>query len=147
MRQVARHVHIVLFEEDNLPFELLVPRRPEDLLYELLARFVAGVRLAGEDDLHWPTRLIPDFVEPVRVAEQQRGSLVSGEAAGKADRQRLGVEQRLHAGVNMRAPVPGVHALTCEVDKIVLQLPVYLPQLTIGCLAQTFPYRGIVQTL
>ena len=69
-----------------------------DLGDQLLAAVVARVGLAGEDELHRPVLVVDDGRQPVEVAEEQGAALVGGEAAGEADRQRLGVEHLVGAG-------------------------------------------------
>ena len=54
----------------------------------------AGMRLAGEDDLHRPLGRVQDPRQPLGIVEDQLGPLVAGEAAREPDRQRLGLEQR-----------------------------------------------------
>jgi hypothetical protein len=51
------------------------------------------MRLAGENDLHRAARRIEESARAVRVMEDQRGPLISGEAAGEANRQRVAIEQ------------------------------------------------------
>ena len=48
------------------------------------------MRLAGEEDLHRPLRLVEQALEPVRLAEEQGRPLVGREPAGEADRERRG---------------------------------------------------------
>ena len=59
-----------------------------DTLDEQFAFVVVRMRLPCEDELHGPLRIVEDFIQPVDILEQQRGALVGGEPASKADSQR-----------------------------------------------------------
>ena len=94
------------------------PHELGPLAHERLTRPVVRMRLAREDQLHGPLRTREDAGEPLAIVEQERGSLVGGEAAREAERQRVGMEDRLHAplpqprrsvrGFLPAQPVPGV---------------------------------------
>ena len=47
------------------------------------------MRLAGEDELHRALRIGQEAQQPFRIVQQQVGPLVGGEAARKAQRQRI----------------------------------------------------------
>ncbi|MNW11134.1 hypothetical protein D3C71_2085090 [compost metagenome] len=47
--------------------------------------------LAGEQKQHRAVGIADDLAQPLRIMEEQRGTLVGGEAAGEADDQQVGV--------------------------------------------------------
>ena len=57
----------------------------------------AGCALPGKNNLDRPLLVLEDCAEPIEIAKQQIGALVSGEPTGKADGERLRVEQLLDA--------------------------------------------------
>ena len=67
---------------------------------------VGGMRLAREDDLHRAVGVVEQPRQPLGIAEEQRRALVGGEAAGEADGQRVGVEQRMRRARSQSAPRP-----------------------------------------
>ena len=58
--QEVRHVQVVVVDERDPPGEHRIGRAPVDLLQVMFARFVGGMRLAGEDDLNGPARGVED---------------------------------------------------------------------------------------
>ncbi len=77
-----------------MPAELWHARVLVDLADEVLAGRVGGVRLAGEDQLHWAIRIVEQPRQSLRITEDQCRALIGGEAPGEAERQRVGIEQR-----------------------------------------------------
>jgi hypothetical protein len=65
-------------------------------LDQQLARLVGRVGLAGKDNLHRAFGPVDRRSSRSNRADQP-GALVGGEAAGKPDRQRVGVEQHAEA--------------------------------------------------
>ena len=57
-----------------------------------LPRLVRRMGLAGDDELHRALRIGQQAQQSLRVVQQQVRSLVGGEAARKAQRQRVGIE-------------------------------------------------------
>ena len=68
-----------------------MPDRPAGLS----ALGVLRVGLSGEDELYGLFLVCQEFHDPARVPEQQVAAFVAGEPSGKADRQRLGIENFL----------------------------------------------------
>ena len=60
---------------------------------ESLSSLVRRMRLAGDDELHRTLGIGQQAKQPRRVVEQQVGPLVGGEAARKAQRQGVGIEE------------------------------------------------------
>ena len=77
-----------------MPGEARIVPQVGDALDQLLAGLVGRVGLAGEDELHRVVGVVDQFEEVIEVLEEQVGPLVRGEPAGKADRQRVGIEHR-----------------------------------------------------
>ena len=92
--QEVRDVQIVVVDERDAAGEHRIGRALVDLLEVMFARFVRGMRFAGEDDLDRPARRVQNPEQPVGVAEDQLWPLVAGEPARETDRQRVGIEQR-----------------------------------------------------
>ena len=68
----------------------------DDLLDERLAGLVLGMGLAGIENLQ-AAGLGGDLQQPLGIGEQQVGALVGGGAAGKAQREHLGIEHQAGA--------------------------------------------------
>src|SRR5208283_3501591 len=90
--ELARHVHVVVLDEDDLARERLFLGPADDALNQLLAHAIFGVGLAAEDDLDRTVGRADEIRQPFHVLQDQTGPLVSGEPAGEADRQRTQVE-------------------------------------------------------
>ena len=84
--------HVVVGEEHEAVAHAGLAGELLDLLDQLLAGRVGGVRLAGEDELHRPVGVVEHRHQPLGLRQQQRRPLVGGETASEADRQRVGVE-------------------------------------------------------
>ena len=65
-----------------------------DAMQVMLACVVGGVGLSGKDELHRAFGGVQNAAEPLRVAEDQLGTFVTGEASCETDRKRIRVEQR-----------------------------------------------------
>ena len=92
LHHLARHLHVVVFQEDHVFPEVGIARELHDLADVALARLVLGMGLAGDDDLHRHVLVQQNALEPLDVAEQQRGALVGGEAAREPDGESVGIE-------------------------------------------------------
>ena len=68
-----------------------------DLLQHLLAGFVAGMRLAGKNELHRTLGIVHHGSQLFDVGQNQIGPLVGGEAARKSDGQRIRTEHPAQA--------------------------------------------------
>jgi hypothetical protein len=79
------------------PAKFAVLAQVNDLLDEAFAVVVARMRLAGENELHGALLVLDQFDDVVELLENQRRAFVGGEAAGKADGQRVGIQQLIEA--------------------------------------------------
>ena len=94
LRQEVRDMQIVVVDERDPSAVGRIDRVAVNLLQVVLARVVGGMRFAREENLHVPARRDRMRIEPRRIAENQLGPLVAGEAAREADGERTRVEQR-----------------------------------------------------
>ncbi len=151
LHEVPAHVDIVILDEDDAPGEALVPVQPGDILQQVLARVVARVGLAGEDELDWHDRVIDQPGETLAMAEDQRGALVGGEATGEAERQRLateGVTSLLEGGRRLAAALALTGTATAgEVEQPRFQRLVCLPQLAVVNAGDARPHLGLATAL
>ena len=60
----------------------------------VLAGLIRRMRLAGEHELNRMLRIGENPRQPFRIVQQQVGPFVGGEPARKAERQRVGIEDR-----------------------------------------------------
>ena len=60
-----------------------------------LSRRVRGMGLARKDELHWFLRIGQQAQQSLGIAQQQVRSFVGGEAAGKAQCQRVRIKEML----------------------------------------------------
>ncbi len=82
----------IILHKGDPPAKARILRGFEDMLEDLLARIVRGVRLACEDDLHRSGVVVDDLLQPVEIMQDQIGAFVGGHAPGEADRQDIGIE-------------------------------------------------------
>src|SRR5262249_23363927 len=85
-------VDVVVFDENKLVAELRVAHHLRDLLEHAFARLIERMRFAGKNKLDGALRVVDHRCEAFDVGENQIGALVCGEAARKADRERVGAE-------------------------------------------------------
>ena len=81
-------MEVIVVDEGDAAGELRIDGAAIDLLDVVLAGFVGGMSLAGEDELHGPAGGGQDAHQTVGVLEDELRALVAGEAAGEADGQR-----------------------------------------------------------
>ena len=93
--QVACHINIVVFQENNLPPESVTAREAVDLLDQRFARPIGRVRLARENDLHRAPGIVHDAVQAFRVAEDERRPFVCRETPRETDNQGIRVQHTL----------------------------------------------------
>jgi hypothetical protein len=85
-----------------------------DVLNQALASLVGRVGLSGEDELHGAVPVVQQPLQSLQVTEYEGSSFVRGEAARKADDERVGVEKRagaqhllrIHHALNTPLPRP-----------------------------------------
>ena len=85
-------VDVVVFDEDELVGKLRVTHHLCDLLQHPLARVVARMCFAGEDELHRTLRVVDHGRKHFNISQNQISSFVCGKAAGKSDRERIRTE-------------------------------------------------------
>ena len=90
--KAAAYGDVVVLDERHAPTNLRTPGELHDLLDELLALVVGGVRLAGEHQLHGPLRGQQQRLEAFGLRQEQRRPLVGGEAPSEPDGEYVGVE-------------------------------------------------------
>jgi hypothetical protein len=82
--------------------QVVSPRELEDLAQQLLSQLVAGMGLAGEDDLNGAVRIAENVREAFRVTQEQRRALVGDESPDEANGERVGVKERIRGGKTRR---------------------------------------------
>ena len=88
----SANLDVVVFNKHQVPLQLAVLGEVGDFLDEPFPVLIGGMGFAGENKLHGPLGILGEFYHFLKVIENQRGALVRGKAAGKADGQGLGVE-------------------------------------------------------
>src|SRR6516165_5662498 len=91
---MLRNDHVVVGNEDDVRTHFWPAYELNPLLDHCPSRFVGGMRLAGDDELHGELRIAEYAGQAVRVVEQERWTLVGCKAAREAEGQRLGIEWR-----------------------------------------------------
>src|SRR6266496_3117711 len=92
LHKAAGNVAVVVLQENDAIFQPGFTAESVNFLYKRLACFVARMRFAGENELHWPRSIIHQSLQSLLVTEQKRAALVSGETARKSDGQNFLVE-------------------------------------------------------
>ena len=139
-------MEVVVVHERHPPGEQRIERSPVHPLQVMFAHVVGWMRLAREDDLNRAPRAIQDAGEPLGVVKDELRPLVTGEAAGKADRQRVGFEQRAGGDDARSADVLVRPALTRplahEGEEVALERPADSPQLVVRYRQNAIPKSG-----
>ena len=108
-----------------------------------LTASISRVRLAGKDKDHRVLRIIDDLGEPLKVGKEEVRSLVSGEAATKADEQRLRGERleeaHQHGGILIEVSHVCLVATAEVLDQTTLELQSPLPDVLVGSLPDLVP--------
>ena len=99
--------HVVVVEEHDVRPRVGPGRELRPLLDQRLALLVARMRLAGDDELNGSLGIGEQAQQARRIREQKIRSLVGGEAAGEAQRQRIRME---HARARFGRPRRGFRA-------------------------------------
>ena len=103
---LPRDVNIVVLDENQVPLQFAEFAQVNDVLDVALAFVIARMRLAGEDELDGPLLVLGQLHDVLELLENQRRAFVSGEAAGEADRQRVGIEQLIERDeIALREPL------------------------------------------
>ena len=113
---------VVVVEVDDAAGDLGVGLHGEQALDEPLAVVVARMRLAGEDHLDRAVPVAEQRDRAVDRAQQQVEALVGRDAAGEAERERIGIERlggRAHVLERVAAPeAVGDAALAHELEQL-----------------------------
>src|SRR5258706_4971179 len=109
-------MQVVILEQQDLAFELRHARDTVQLADDILPGYVCRVRLAREDEQDGSRFITENRAQPVEILEQQRGALVSREAARETHGQyvridRIGVAQQ---AVEMRFRTVVAEMLACH---------------------------------
>src|SRR6266513_5546076 len=96
LNKTPRDVAVVIFEKNDAVFESHFTSEFVNLLDHRFARFVTRMRLACENELHRPCRIVEQSLQTFPVAKQERAAFISRETPGKADRQNFRIEHTIH---------------------------------------------------
>src|SRR5262249_10896679 len=90
---LARDVHVIIFEEDQVALEIAVFAEVNNVLNIALSVVIAGMSFAGKDELNRAVLVAGQFDDVFELLEDQGRALIRGEAAGKANGQSVRIEQ------------------------------------------------------
>ena len=97
LAESARDVAVVVLNKDDAVLQARFAREFVDFLDQPLACFIARMRFAGENELHWACRIIRQSLQSFLVAEQKRAALISGETARKTDGQNFRIKDAIYS--------------------------------------------------
>ena len=144
-------MRIVILDEDDPVRQVVVARVLVDFLDDPLAALVLGVRLAGEDELHGPLRIVDELEQPVGLGEKEAAALVGREAPREADREDLGIEDAVHLPQLRRALAEALalppHPLARERHEPALELLVRVPEHLVGDAVDAQPVVHVGEVL
>ena len=107
--------------------------------------------LAGEYELNGEILVVDNLREALKVGEKQVGTLVGGEATGKADDEGVGVDfvDNFHhgRGITLVGEPFLLEIALHEVDELVLHRAAHVPDFLVLYLEDTFPVFGVVGVL
>src|SRR4029453_18388343 len=135
LNEEVRDMEVVGVPENHPPGEQRIERSPVHPLQVMFAHVVGWMRLAREDDLNRAPRAIQDAGESLSVVKEELRPLVAGEAAGKADCQRVGFCERAGCHDSRSADTffrPALaRSLSHEGEEETLKAPADGPQLVV----------------
>ena len=120
------------------------------LLQDRLGSPVLRVSLSGKDELHRPVLVVHQSQKPIEVRKDKVPAFILSNAAGKADRQRIRVEQpggvRPFVDRILATDLLLEGATTDECDQKVLERDVLLPDLASSLVATLAHARSCVRS-
>src|SRR5205814_6185713 len=126
-------VTVIVLKKDDAIFQARLAAQFVNFLNKRLAGFIARMRFACEDELHWARGIVHQSLQSLLVAEQKCGALVSGEAARKTDRQNFRVKNAIDVANGLRGLAQSFTALSFaiadKVDQAAFELLMCLPKL------------------
>ena len=144
LHQVARDVHVVIFNEYHAGAHIFALAEFHDVLDVAFAAVVPGVGFAGEDKLEGAITVLQEFDEAFLVAEQKGGAFVGGEAAGEADGEGFGIEDFIDAGDvgggGAAAGELGAQAVAHEGDEVFAAAFMGAPEFGVGYFFDAIPH-------
>ena len=94
LHQLLGQPHAVVAQEHNVEAGPWLPDELYSFLNQGLPCLVCGMGLTDPDELHQALRVCEHATEALWLLQQESGSLVGGEAPGKAERQRVRSKER-----------------------------------------------------
>lgn len=76
LHEITSDIHVVILDEDDAILKSGILRQFDDILYEFLALRICRMSLAGDDHLDRGLLVVEDRVEAIRIAEDERCTLV-----------------------------------------------------------------------
>ncbi len=149
--QVASHLDIIVFQENDLAPECIAAREPVNLLNEGFTRPVGRMGFSCKDNLHRTFRIVQDAPQVFGVAEDQRGALISGEAPCETNNEGVAIQHVFKLGhldgTFAQAQVVTLQIATGIIDQRLLPLQVCLPQLLVRNLCDCIPEIGFIHVI
>src|SRR5271157_1381100 len=149
--QVASHIYVVVFQEDNFSPECIAAREAVNLLDQRFAWPVSRMGFACKDDLRRTFRIVQDTSQAFGIAEDERGSLICSKAPRKTNDQGIRTEHVLELGHLDRslaqAQVMAYQIAACIADQGLFPLRVNLPQFLVRNLCERIPQVGFIHML
>src|SRR6202034_3179098 len=85
LHEITPDVNVIVFDKNKFIGEAGVAHQFRNLLQHFLSALIMRMRFAGKDKLHRTFRVVDHQGQILDVGQNQVGSFVGGEAAGKAD--------------------------------------------------------------
>src|SRR5215203_5526815 len=127
-------MHIIILNEHQLSLQIAIFAEVNNVLDVTLAIIIPRMRFARENKLDGPGFVSGQLDDILELLENQRGAFVGGEASGKTNRQRVGIEQLIEGNkialgqplsLNEQSP-PG------EFNQFAAQLITECPEFLVG---------------
>jgi hypothetical protein len=97
LNEPARNICVVIFYENYPILETSFPAHLVNLLNQRFPTFILRMSFPGKDELHRMGLIVQESLQTLAVTEQQCAALVSGKPTRKSNRQKLRIENLIHA--------------------------------------------------
>src|SRR5688572_15089972 len=125
---------VIVFDKDEVSFQLAVFAEMNDMLDEAFALVIAGMGFAGKNELERAFLVLHQSDNVLELLKNEGSAFVSGEAARKANGQGIGVQQLIEGDkVSLGEPLSlDQEAAAGEFDQLAAQTITQRPDLFVG---------------
>src|SRR5215469_1094786 len=151
LHEPPRDVTVVVLHENDASLQARFAAEFVNFLDQRLPCFIARMRFAGENELHWARRIVHQASQSFFVAEQKCAALISCEPPRKTDGQNFRIKNAIDFANRLRRFAQSFTALSFaianKIDEAAFKLLMRLPQLRVGNIDDAAPKFRLSQVL